>query len=374
MYSQATTVTPMTATLYVAAGGGGDAIAAAILATHAAPGEQVHIATYAWDRLIIDPLPGPRTASDFTYLAEHAAYVWEITAKTAPRPPAGSTLPRLASELDARLFLLDPQAGAVGMAQQLTSIARFLRVTKLVLVDVGGDLVAVGTEPELRSPLADSLALAACALAGLPFDVLVAGPGVDGELSEQQVVERCPVLSGVSVPPLRADDVTPFSALFEWHPSEATGLWIAATQGYRGRIEIRDAGIPLALTDVTPQVFAIPAGELLKTNVFTDALMTTRTLAEVEAVITEVRGSTELDYERRKADLRGRAENVRVDRSELVDRIECVSADAGSRVDYLTVRRLAELIDFPSGDFPRLVELLRTVDERRLAAPLWTVR
>ena len=52
--------------MMVAAGGGGDAIAAAVLA-NAVPGiEGVGIATLAWDRLIVDPLPGPRSVSDFT--------------------------------------------------------------------------------------------------------------------------------------------------------------------------------------------------------------------------------------------------------------------------------------------------------------------
>ncbi|AXI78721.1 DUF1152 domain-containing protein [Peterkaempfera bronchialis] len=55
--------------LLIAAGGGGDAIAAAIV--HAAlhgPHHPAVILTYAWDRLAVDPLPGPRTPA-----AEHTA-------------------------------------------------------------------------------------------------------------------------------------------------------------------------------------------------------------------------------------------------------------------------------------------------------------
>ncbi|ONI77038.1 hypothetical protein ALI144C_33560 [Actinosynnema sp. ALI-1.44] len=55
---------------------------------------------------------------------------------------------------------------------------------------------------------------------------------MDGELSEQQVVERCDTLTPRSIA----------SGIFDWHPSEATGLLTAAAQGYRGRVEIRDAG------------------------------------------------------------------------------------------------------------------------------------
>ena len=47
-------------TLYVAAGGGGDVIGATIL--HAAIGspDEPQIATFSWDRLLVDPVPGPR--------------------------------------------------------------------------------------------------------------------------------------------------------------------------------------------------------------------------------------------------------------------------------------------------------------------------
>ncbi|MGH9217468.1 MAG: DUF1152 domain-containing protein, partial [Acidimicrobiales bacterium] len=47
--------------LFVAAGGGGDAITAAVLAPILSASDQPPvIMTYSWDRLLIDPLPGPR--------------------------------------------------------------------------------------------------------------------------------------------------------------------------------------------------------------------------------------------------------------------------------------------------------------------------
>jgi len=59
--------------LWLAAGGGGDALAASIL--HRAVGESqpATIATYAWDRLAVDPLPGPRAAADFDGLQPSTA-------------------------------------------------------------------------------------------------------------------------------------------------------------------------------------------------------------------------------------------------------------------------------------------------------------
>src|SRR5690349_16433855 len=98
----------MGSTLFIAAGGGGDAITAAALGPALGLADQPVILTYAWDRLIIDPLPGPRSASDFTGLRPLAPDVLEVLPTTKPIAPAGSTLPRLAAELSARLLLLDP--------------------------------------------------------------------------------------------------------------------------------------------------------------------------------------------------------------------------------------------------------------------------
>ena len=55
----------MTGPLYVAAGGGGDAVMAAVVSHLARPNDRAVIATFAWDRLIYDPLPGPRSPADF---------------------------------------------------------------------------------------------------------------------------------------------------------------------------------------------------------------------------------------------------------------------------------------------------------------------
>ncbi len=57
--------------LIVAAGGGGDAVAAAMLDTalHGG-GDHAVILTFSWDRLLIDPVPGPRGADDFTGLEQ----------------------------------------------------------------------------------------------------------------------------------------------------------------------------------------------------------------------------------------------------------------------------------------------------------------
>ena len=140
------------ATILVAAGGGGDAITAAALAAPLNLGEPVVIMTYSWDRLMIDPLPGPRAVGDFTRLNQRAPTVWEVTSHTRPVAPAGSSLPKSAGSVPGQPLLLDPSTSAIGTAEQITAAAEYFETEELVIVDVGGAALTTGHDPGLRSP------------------------------------------------------------------------------------------------------------------------------------------------------------------------------------------------------------------------------
>ena len=105
-------------------------------------------------------------------------------------------LPRLAAELPATLYLLDASEGAAGLGAQLQELAGILRADRVLIVDGGGDILATGHEAGLRSPLGDSLVLAATDGLDRDVQVLVAGLGLDGELSEDVLLQRCARLGG----------------------------------------------------------------------------------------------------------------------------------------------------------------------------------
>ena len=152
------------------------------------------------------------------------------------------------------------------------------------LVDVGGDVLTVGAGPGIRSPLADLLALAACVTTGRPCRLLVAAPGVDGELAESTVLKSLENLGAQSVAALSIEAFRPVLDVFRWHPSEASALVAAAAQGIRGSVEVRDSGQRVHLTDNTPAVFAVDA---LKAAAHSPAaaLLSTTTLAEAAKIV-----------------------------------------------------------------------------------------
>ena len=99
----------------------------------------------------------------------------------------------MARFLGSRTLLVDPTPGPVAISEGLALAVGWLGCDLLVLIDVGGDVLAHGDEAGLWSPLCDAVMLAAAGhLAGRGIPVLagVFAPGCDGELTPDEVVER----------------------------------------------------------------------------------------------------------------------------------------------------------------------------------------
>lgn len=359
----------------MAAGGGGDALAAAMIA--AATGdadEPAVIATYAWDRLMVDPQPGPRGQSSFTGVRPLGEIAIAVGPDTRPIPPSHSTLPRLAAEIEPTLALLDPSRGAAWLREQLRDLLLVTSARRVEIVDVGGDVLASGDEATLRSPLGDALVLAACVDLASPVEVLVAGPGLDGELPEEYVIER----AGEITSRLTVRDLRPFIGLLGWHPSEATAIFAAAARGARGVVEMRDQGLAVNITDRSSNVYRSAHAWVIARNHLARELVETCSLEEAETIARRVCGFSEIDYERMKArrlmvDTTPEFEPLAAER--LVANFERTALGRG--VTFATFRRLAEAVN-PAGSrdyFERLRgHLVAKHPERNAFAPLWSLR
>ncbi|MFF4317891.1 DUF1152 domain-containing protein [Streptomyces sp. NPDC001568] len=364
--------------LLVAAGGGGDAITAAMVhsALHGSAAPAL-VLTYAWERLVVDPVPGPRRATDFTGTRSAGPGLALVTPDTRPVPPAGSLLPPLAAGLRPRLGLLDPYGGATGLARQIAAAARWCRADRIDLVDVGGDIVARGDEPTLRSPLGDALAVAACAATGIHTTVYVAGPGLDNEVPLPVLMPRL----GAPAFALTAEDTEGVLGVFDWHPSEASAMLVAAARGIRGVCGTRDAPAPLVLDEASRGVHRLTLRRTLELSPLARALAGSTTLEAAEEVSRTVCGFSEIARERRRAAHAAgvgaspapgaspaaprsvgavRARFAAWERATLADGIE-----------YVTSRRITEELELSSTEADVLLDELRAGSPVRRAAPLW---
>jgi hypothetical protein len=362
--------------LLVAAGGGGDEIAAAIIARALglAPGDAI-IATYAWERLMIDPLPGPRSPDDFTGLAALGKQNVEVLSTTSPRRPGTSTLPRVRAELGHRIALLDPRRGAKGLAEQLADLATLLDGSQAIyLVDVGGDILAQGCEPGLKSPLADALTLAASAHLNAPVRVLVAGPGLDGELTDTEVFTSLRTLRADKQLTLTSQDADPALNVLEWHPTDVTALLVAAARGLTGTVEIRDAGTRVLLDPTGGEVWSVSATDA-SGHSLAAALYDTTDFNEAEDILRNRLGWTELDYERKKATSTATAAGQRFEATPgLGDEVHEFRRTAAARgTDYLTFRRIVEAMHL-SHAYAAVRDYIIRQDPDRYEPPLYRVQ
>ncbi|UKY55194.1 DUF1152 domain-containing protein [Streptomyces inhibens] len=357
--------------MIVAAGGGGDAVAAAMLDAALYSGETpALVLTYAWDRLLVDPIPGPRGPANFTGLRPLTRSVQTVPAHATPIAPAGSTLPGLAAELPQTFALIDPHHGAEGIIRQLEELVQYLEPDSVDLLDVGGDILAQGDEPTLRSPLADALTLAACCELNFPVRLLVAGPGLDGELPVGVLHDR---LGPVALT-LTAEHVQPVSSVLEWHPSEAAAMLAATARGARGLCEVRDAGLPVPLTDEGPAVHEADLDEALNRNQLARAILATENLHEVEQYSREICGFSEIDYERHKASWLGTQPTPKLDQEAVLHQLIDFESDAQRRgITHTTFRRLTEAFGLSGTQRQDLRALLLSIRPEQYEAPLWRI-
>lgn len=333
--------------------------------------DQAVILTYAWDRLLVDPVPGPRGPDNFTGLERLTPAVWAVPADARPIAPAGSTLPRLAAELPHTFALIDPHHGAEGVTRQLEELVSHLSPDSIDLLDVGGDILARGDEPTLKSPLADALTLAACCQVNAPVRLLVAGPGLDGELPLNDVRG----MLGPLIHTFTAKDVESVSSVLEWHPSEATGMLAATAQGVRGTCEVRDAGLPVELTDESPTVHQVDLDEALSRNELARAVLTTETLDEVETYSREICGYSEIDYERNKAGWLKDQADAGLDADSVLSQLDEFETEARVRgITHTTFRHLTEALGLSGSHRDGLRQLLVARRPKQYAAPLWRIR
>lgn len=191
-----------------------------------------------------------------------------------------------------------------------------------------------------------------CTLANLNDHPLVRleerlfGGGQDGPGDEAGRAADLPqgvaATSGV-VPALSSAAAAATSRVFAWHPSEATGVFAAAACGFRGRVELRDAGDQVTLDDSTASVYVADAAAAHTLSPAVE-LARSRTLDEASTTLRTLTGVCELDYERAKA-TRNESAGPTPSTGRSLEAIDAATQGAARRgSDFLTVRRLAELV------------------------------
>ncbi|HWH95952.1 MAG TPA: DUF1152 domain-containing protein [Baekduia sp.] len=296
-----------TRVLVVGIGGGGDVVGALAVAEAArALGTEAVVGGLTWERRPVDPLPGPRRLDEIA----SARPLHEAVAFATPTTigPGGFRFCEsdMAAFLGEPVVLVDPNPGPAVVAAGLDAAAAHLGCDIVVLLDVGGDVLAHGDEPGLASPLADATLLAAAPAMTTPTLGAVFGTGCDGELTPDEVLERLAEvtaaggdLGDLPLPPPALDRV---EAALACVTTEASAMAIRCARGETGRAEIRGGRRTVALTAAGGRILCFdPAVAIRSAARLAAAVLDAPSLAAAQSILNALGVRTELDYEREAA-------------------------------------------------------------------------
>jgi hypothetical protein len=264
----------------------------------------------AWERRPIDPVPGPRRAEEIEGADELAPGILRAGPQTRVRDrDVLFAESRMAEFLGEPTILVDVSGGPARIADGLARTARQLGCDLVVFVDVGGDVLAQGDEPGLRSPLCDAVMLAAAARLGrLGHPVLggLFGVGCDAELTPAEVFSRLAAVAaegglagarGLTEPVARR-----LEGAIERVPTEASAMAVRAFRGQTGLVGIRGGTSTVELSSAASLTFYLEieatiraAGRLAST------VDPAQDLEEASRALNAIGVRTELDLEREAA-------------------------------------------------------------------------
>jgi hypothetical protein len=291
-------------------GGGGDVVGT-LATAHLCRrlGVQPMVGGVSWERLPIDPRPGPRPADEILDARALAPGVMLAGPHTRTVDGAMFAEAHMAHVLGEDTVLVEVGLGPKAIAEGLTEAAAALDVDLLVFLDVGGDVLGSGTEPGLASPLCDAVMLAAAALlqrSGARVMAAVFGPCCDGELTPEELLGQLAWLASdrglVGVDAITPEMADELERAVREVPTEASAQAVRCARGEVGLATIR-AGRR-----------TVPLSPLGATTVYFDADRAVNGVARLARMVLEARDlehahkllsadgvRTELDYERERS-------------------------------------------------------------------------
>ena len=287
-------------------GGGGDAVGSLAPARSLeALGIEVVLGGVAWERLPVDPYPGPRPLELILGAKPVGANAAVIDPEIGATTPEGAHFceSRLSQFLGLPTALIDITNGAAGAAEGIGAAAAALGCDLVCLIDIGGDAIAEGGEPGLASPLCDAVMIAAGARLdpGLTTLLGVLGAGCDGELLPAEVLARVSVLAEVGawietlgVSPEAASEI---EAASQVAITEASLLVAQAARGQAGPTEIRGGRRIVELSPVAALCFLFDLEAALTALPLAQAVADAPTIFAARDALAALGVGTELDYE-----------------------------------------------------------------------------
>jgi hypothetical protein len=293
--------------LILGVGGGGDVVGALATARFLEfCGLEFILGGLSWERNVYDPIPGPRKLSEVRNVDALHSFAWMANSGSQTDTGVYFAESRMAAALAKEVLLIDINGGVAGVVDGIEIATKELQADLLVGIDVGGDSLAQGHESGLRSPLADSIMLAAFAeLAKRGRRTLwgVFGYGSDGELTVDEIEAALSKLAAADglqgawalTPKIAAE----IEDVIKTVPTEASAIPVECFRGAWGIRTIRGGRRTLKLTPLTTLTFFMAPEKLYESlSRPAQAVRESSSLDEANNALHALGIYTELDFER----------------------------------------------------------------------------
>lgn len=234
-------------------GGSGDVVGtvptARLLESH---GVETTLGGVAWEPAPRDPQLGPRPLDEIDGVERVSDTVGLADGDTRTHDGYAFAETHVADYYGEPVALIDISAGVDGMIDGIEAARDALGIDLVVGTDSGGDALARGDEPGLRSPITDGLGLVVLDELAVESFLGVFGYGSDGELTIDELdagiaraAERGGLLGAWGITPRTRDEL---EALVDVVETEASRLPVEAAGGGIGERTIRGGEVSLRLT------------------------------------------------------------------------------------------------------------------------------
>ncbi len=295
--------------LVVGVGGGGDVVGALAAARFLEfCGLTFTLGGLSWERYVYDPVPGPRALSEI----EHIELIHPRVGLANPQTKTNSNVyfaeSKMAEITGRDVLLVDINGGVRGVVEGLEMALERFKADLPIGIDVGGDSLAQGGEKGLRSPLADSIMLAAYAemeARGQRALWGMFGYGSDGELTTQELEKALSVIAEAGGL-LGAWSLTPkvvaeLEQVIQQVKTEASAIPVECARGAWGEKKIRYDERRVKLTPLTALTFYLsPSVVFQSLSRPARSVAQSTSLEEANEALHAMGLKTELDLERER--------------------------------------------------------------------------
>ena len=290
--------------LVLGIGGGGDVVSTIPTSRYLRwLGIRTLVGGLTWERYVNDPEPGPRKMEEIVEIKRLSATIGLANARTRTTKGIRFTESVVAEALGEETVLVDLNRGVNGVIDGLNGAIEQLGVDLFVGIDVGGDVLAQGSEEGVHSMLADSMVLASMVNLKVPTVLGVLGCCTDGELNFEEFNQQVARIAGyggfLGARGLTPDDLKVLDEVIPKTKTESSALAVKAARGLRGEIEIRGGRRKILLTPMSAMTFYFdPRVVFDRINGVAKELVPTCSLDEAQGVLERLGVRSELTFER----------------------------------------------------------------------------